>query len=151
MANQLQNLGRYQFSLLSMIIGTTFFAVFLSYSSVVGFYNSTISLGESFIISNIIYIICVISTCIRKRICFFRIVIYGILGTISAGFLCYFINNLNPHNIDLFELSISTINETRIFKKWLYWGMLIGPVVGVVHCLISYHPFVEEDIQISSE
>jgi hypothetical protein len=137
----------FQYSLRSLLVGTTGFAVVLAFIKISGCEPAIISLFGAMLSAGVVWIICFIAKDTRRRVRIHIVAMAALLGTSAAGSFCVYYWRIDIAKIhltertkvdprDTEEFTKGDNRETLEFRGWSYFGGFGGAVAGA---LLSWH------------
>ncbi|MGO8688015.1 MAG: hypothetical protein ACLQLG_00120 [Thermoguttaceae bacterium] len=135
----------WQFSIKSLLIFATVFAVFLSFFRVVGCANACWAIGPSLLIAGFTWALCWIAKDTRGRVRLLSVARDAALGAIIAGLICVYGNQLDLAKLDLSGIAKFWSQESHAFYDFAIFGGLVGAITGAFRSFLKHGPDVQRE------
>jgi hypothetical protein len=121
---------RYQFTLRSLLLGTTGWAVVLAFVKLVGRVNAVVALSEATWLVAFVWAVCWIT---GRRVGFLLVTGTTLAGTAAAGSFCVCYHGIDVASVHLADgVARKGITETTVVADWCILGGLAGSIGGAI-------------------
>jgi hypothetical protein len=134
--NERRSKGRFRFTLRSLLLATTVWAVILAFFRVSGRESAFVALWWAILSTGFVWTLCWVARNTRKRVRLLFVMATAFVGTAAAGSSCVYYHRIDTEKVHLLDtpklMAPDVKRQTGLFGGWTLLGGLGGAIAGAV-------------------